>query len=664
MRSQYVATIDGFLAASPEEVVGALVGNSERRGAAIEQTQVAAWKQQIDILKSALHAVKDLSDPTWGIAFEFPIPRRQRYIDTVLLARNVIFVLEFKTGEGKPSADALRQVEDYALDLADFHEPSQGKTLIPLVVASEGQAGSTEIRPQGVASPAGIPAEQLATALRTCLAACDSKGPAAPLTIEKWDDGGYNPVPTILEAANALFRGMQVRDIAHSHAGSQNLTQTTDLLVEAITTARTQGRKLICFVTGVPGAGKTLAGLNVVHDPRLGEGEQYNAVFLSGNGPLVQVVREALVRDYRLRNGGTRAAAERKVRTLIQNMHEFVREEYERTEPPKEHAIVFDEAQRAWNAARNAKKFKRDISEPQMVLDIMGRHRDWAVVVALVGGGQEIHEGEAGLAEWGKTLADAPGKWEVWSSREAITGGNAVAGNALFLGEPPAELSVRREPVLNLAVSVRSYRAQLASDWVNAVLAGDSVTARGIAGQCPTFPFVLTRSLPAAKRRLREMARGERRCGLVGSSGAERLRAEGFELSSGFRRAYPFEYWFLNSPGDVRSSYQLEVVASEFETQGLELDAVALCWGGDLLYDPTRSLWQPSRFKGTNWMKVQKDSLKDRIKNKYRVLLTRARIETVIWVPAGDPVDRTRRPEDFDATAAFLEECGVKLLPA
>ncbi len=456
---------------------------------------------------------------------------------------------------------------------------------------------------------------------------------------------------------------MQVRDIAHSHAGSQNLAETTDLLVEAISAARSQGKKLICFVTGVPGAGKTLAGLNVVHDPRLREGEQYNAVFLSGNGPLVKVVREALVRDYRVRNGGTRVAAGRKVRTLIQNMHEFVRDEFERPEAPKEHAIVFDEAQRAWNAAKNAKKYNRNVSEPQMVLDIMDRHPDWAVVVALVGGGQEIHEGEAGLAEWGRTLAAAPGKWEVWCSPEAINGGSAVAGTSLFVATPPTGLSLRSEAVLHLAVSIRSYRAQSASDWVNAALAGDSVTAHGIASQCSTFPFVLTRSLAAAKRRLGESARGERRCGLVASSGAERLRAEGFELSTDFRRGYPYEYWFLNGRDDVRSSYQLEVAASEFETQGLELDAVAVCWGGDLLYDSTHSFWLLSKFKGTGWNSVRKEVIRIQIKNKYRVLLTRARIETVIWVTRGCPADRTRSPEYFDQTATFLEECGVTLLP-
>jgi hypothetical protein len=401
---------------------------------------------------------------------------------------------------------------------------------------------------------------------------------------------------------------------------------------------------------------------NVVHDPRLREGEQYNAVFLSGNGPLVKVVREALVRDYRSRNGGTRAAAERKVRTLIQNMHEFVREEYDRAGPPKEHAIIFDEAQRAWTADRNAKKFKRNVSEPQMVLDIMDRHTDWAVVIALVGGGQEIHEGEAGLAEWGRTLAAVPSKWEVWSSREAMNGGSSVAGNSLFETTPPPDLSLRLEPMLHLAVSIRSYRAQLTSDWVNAVLAGDAVTAKKLAGQCPDFPFVLTRSLSAAKKRLNEVARGERRCGLVASSDAARLRAEGLEISTGFRRAYPYEFWFLNGRDDVRSSYQLEVVASEFEIQGLELDAVAVCWDGDLLYDNARSSWRCSKFWRTDWRSIQKNSIRTQIRNKYRVLLTRARVETVIWVPFGIFSDRTRNPDGYNATTDFFEECGAKSL--
>jgi hypothetical protein len=481
MRSLYLATAEIFLEASPEFIAGHLLLNSQNRGLPIEQSQVAAWEEQIAVLKNALRDLASLLGKSWGIAFEFPIPRRQRYIDTVLLTPNVLFALEFKTGDSKLSADALRQVEDYALDLADFHAPSQGKTIVPLVVASKAETESIQLLPKNVTRPAGVTPRQLAHVIHNCLSACNLEPSTEPLSIEQWDAGHYNPVPTILEAANALFHGMQVRDIAHSHAGSQNLSETTDLLVEAINTARSQGKKLVCFVTGVPGAGKTLAGLNVVHDQRLREQEQYNAVFLSGNGPLVKVVREALVRDYRSRKGGTRAAAQRKVRTLIQNMHEFVRDEYERTDPPKEHAIIFDEAQRAWNAARNAKKFKRKVSEPQMVLDILERHRDWAVVIALVGGGQEIHEGEAGLAEWGRALAAAPDKWEVWSSPEAISGGSSVAGNALFTSALPLGLTLRREPVLHLAVSIRSYRAQLASDWVNAVLAADAETARKIA---------------------------------------------------------------------------------------------------------------------------------------------------------------------------------------
>ncbi len=475
-----------------------------------------------------------------------------------------------------------------------------------------------------------------------------------------WDFSAYRPVPTIVEAAEALYAGHNVREIAHSHAGAINLTLTSDKLVEIVECAQRGHLKVACFVTGVPGAGKTLAGLNVVHNPALRQAGRPSAVFLSGNGPLVKIVSAAITRDFRrrtLRDGG-----ERTVSTFIQNVHSFVREAMDKPDrAPPEHVVVFDEAQRAWDAVQNAKKTGQEISEPETMLSIMDRHPDWAVLVALVGGGQEIHNGEAGLAEWGRTLRDKFPHWRVAVSPKALTGDTSVAGHRLFEDGNKGALLIQPESALHLDVCLRSYRAQRVSEWVEAVLSGDTTKAASIMADIGEFPIVLTRSLGTARAWLQGHRRGLRRCGLVASSGAIRLRPHGLELSSGFRQGNRdiYVHWFLAHPPDVRSSNQLEVAASEFECQGLKLDWVGVWWGGDFTFDNPAGGWSSRSFSGSRWGNVGKEVDRRYLLNTYRVLLTRAREGLVIWVPPGDSADLTRPSSWFDATAYHLVRCGL-----
>jgi hypothetical protein len=347
----------------------------------------------------------------------------------------------------------------------------------------------------------------------------------------------------------------------------------------------------------------------------------------------------------------------------VQNIHHFVKDNLDRpvVQTPYENAIVFDEAQRAWNAEQNTKKYKKrspvwHVPEPEMVLSIMDRHKEWAAIVALVGGGQEIHDGEAGLAEWGRALAKYP-HWRVFVSPEALIGGESVAGASLF-GREPAANRVDEERTLHLNVCIRSHQATELATWVNSVLRGDDTAAKKLSGNFEQFPIVLTRDLRKAKEWLLNQARGERRCGLVASSGATRLRAFGIETSMAIREAYSYPYWFLKPRGDIRSSYQLEVVATEFEIQGLELDMVALCWGGDLVWNRLLKCWHPLQLAGNKW-KAVKESRAIYIRNKYRVLMTRAREGLIIWVPEGDRTDPTRDVEIMNDTADYLLSCGV-----
>ena len=665
MPAYYARRVGEFLRDSDTSILGALTqGNSEANFSKLEASAIEAWRDEFGLLRIELSALCTSvpGSEQWGLLLEFPIPRRQRRIDLVLLARDVVFVLEFKTG--KADANALRQVEDYALDLSDFHFPSRDVVLVPIVVSREtaAVAGACQFESARVKRPITVEPSRLAEELKRqlLLYAKDSE----QIDLASWNEGAYHPVPSIVEAAMAIFSGMEVREIAHAHADAHNLTLTVDALFEAVRDAQRDGRKTICFVTGVPGSGKSLAGLRAVHDPRIKVQLGTDSNFLSGNAPLVKILREALTRDLVSREKTSKNSVRRKVETLIQNVHVFAKHYWEESpgSQPHEKIIVFDEAQRAWSAAKNEKKFGRAISEPSMILRIMDRHPDWAVVVALVGGGQEIHDGEAGLSEWGSALVGEFRHWRVLVSPEALRGGASVAGSKLFEMARPADLAIVERPVLHLKVSTRSYKAVAVTEWSNALLKGDVTLAGNILKSLAEFPVVVTRDLGVAKKWLAERTRGLARCGLVASSGAARLRAYGFETSTGFHRDYPYEYWFLNGCEDVRSSFQLEVVATEFEIQGLELDWVGLCWGGDLEWNPKCDMWHCRRFVGTHWRSVKIPSNQQYLLNSYRVLLTRARQGMVIWVPRGERSDPTIAPGGLDSTTDALLRSGLKSL--
>jgi hypothetical protein len=584
----------------------------------------------------------------------------------VLLARELILCLEFKTEDARYSRHAERQVEDYALDLRDFHQESRDRRIIPVAVAVEAESELPASAPKGwtdcvrpVQRANGVDL----SAIISATFAAEATAGGSQIDGAGWDASAYNPVPGIVEAAEALFAGHDVREIAHSHAGATNLAATSDALIDIVRKAQLGRFKAVCFVTGVPGAGKTLAGLSLVHDPQLRREGRPAPVFLSGNGPLVKIVSAAISRDFRRRLRGE--GGDRTVSTFIQNVHSFTREGLAKPDrPPVEQVVVFDEAQRAWDASQNNKKTGCTMSEPETMLSIMDRHADWAVVIALVGGGQEIHNGEAGLSEWGRTLSGRFRHWRVAVSPRALFGDASLAGHTLFGGEggEGEHPAVQQEPSLHLEVCVRSFRARRVSEWVEAVLRGDAAGAAGILADLDEFPMALTRSLAKAKAWLRERTRGMRRCGLLASSGAIRLRADGLELSSGFRQGNRdlFVHWFLADTSDVRSSNQLEVAASEFECQGLELDWVGVCWGGDLAFEGRGTGWCYGTFSGNSWRQVGKEVDRRYLLNTYRVLLTRAREGLVVWVPEGDASDVTRSPQPFESTAAYLTRCGLK----
>ena len=653
--------------------VNGIVGELARHQPGVTPEQIRSWEDQVVLLRTSAEQLMAVhpSAANWWLLLEYQMIRLQRRIDAVILADEVIFSLEFKMGGDRFESADKRQADDYALDLRDFHEGSQGFPIVPVLCVS----GAPSVYQQSLLLAHSIApllltnADNLAAeCLKAYYAFHQDQLPYHQIT--EWESSAYKPVPSIIEAAEAIYASTDVRAINCFQTDIGNLGATTSRLIEIIADARSNNKHIVCFVTGVPGSGKTLVGLNAVNDPRFRAADEQTGTFLSGNTPLVAVLKAALSQDYRRRHGGTIKAAEATMRTKIQNLMRFLEDylDHDIHRAPHEKAVVFDEAQRAWNEEYGRRKFGRESSEPALFISIMSRHQDWAVIVALVGGGQEIHSGEGGLALWGEALTKAnavPGvkSWEVIASPHVITGTAITAGSVLFPDGIPSNVLVSREDALHLPVSIRSHRCEVANAWIDAVLDGNRFKASSIARELQEFPIYITRSKQAMIDWLRLVTRGNRRCGLIASSGARRLRGYGLGVSLGAMDLHGVADWFLRPPGDVRASYSLELTANEFACQGLELDTVGLCWGGDFTWGAGRSQWNFRAFKGSKWQNVNQVATKENIRNKYRVLLSRARESLVIWVPPGDPIDSTRPAEWMDQTAVYLEACGIRKLP-
>ncbi len=469
----------------------------------------------------------------------------------------------------------------------------------------------------------------------------------------QWERGRYSPTPTIIEAAMALYNSHSVDEISRSDAAAINLSATSAAISEIIQAARVSPFKAVCFVTGVPGAGKTLVGLNIATQRR-DESDDLYSVFLSGNGPLVDILREALARDrvHRAKEAGTRTRkgeAMSEVKAFIQNVHHF-RDEYVIDEAaPVEHVVLFDEAQRAWDLKETASYMRRkkgkpnfNQSEPEFLISCLDRHSDWAVVVCLVGGGQEINRGEGG----NQSFQD----WQVYISSR-LSDSEYAAGHALEQLRTHSNVTIKDD--LHLAVSLRSFRAENVSLLIKQLLDLEKDEARKtLASVSAKYPIVLTRDLAKAKRWLRKQARGTERYGIVASSQAERLKPHAINVKFTIDPVH----WFLDSPRDVRSSFYLEDVATEFDVQGLELDWSCVTWDADFRYTPDG--WLHKSFCGDSWNRINKLERQVYQKNAYRVLLTRARQGMVIVVPDGDSDDPTRNPEFYDPTFEYLQEIG------
>jgi hypothetical protein len=514
------APIPEFLLVNESEILGDL---TRAHGFVLEQQQRDAWLEQVRIMRHALRGFQ-----IGPILFEFVIPRMGKRADVILVIRGTILVVEFKASATTFERSAIEQVHDYGLDLKNFHRGSHRLSIVPILVATcARQAGPQDLRwaSDMVAAPLLANADEIPQIIGQSI----KNSGDVPIDFDGWVNSGYQPTPTIVEAAQALYQQHGVEDIARSDAGAQNLGLTADCIASIIERSKVERRKSICLVTGVPGAGKTLAGLNIA-TKRAQDHSDEHAVFLSGNGPLVDVLREALARDECEREGISKKDALRKVRSFIQNIHHFRDEARGNTKPPYERVVVFDEAQRAWNQDQAAKfmRTKRgdsnfNMSEPEFLIEVMDRHEDWCVVVCLIGGGQEINTGEAGLIGWSSALKERFTHWDVYLSNRLSDPDYASDSAAV---EMLKSLHGTERNELHLAVSMRSFRAEALSAFVGHVIENRPAEACRVYGEISNrYPIRLTRDLDQVRRWLRDQARGSERYGLLASSGAH-LRCE------------------------------------------------------------------------------------------------------------------------------------------
>ena len=704
-RCLYYSSLVSFLTKDRESIFGNLCDNYH--GDTLTTTR-EAWIGEIDILKRELSQWQNINAQ---IIFEYDIPRLGKRIDVVLLLKGIIFCLEFKVGETQVHEADVDQVLDYALDLNNFHKFSQGRVIVPILIATKTDRQSDTIRPSAyddrVTNPLITGENGIATLISNVLNAYPTESPIDT----NWVISPYTPTPTIIEAARTLYESHSVDDITRHEADQVKTDATIAYILDVIHKSKSNREKSICFVTGVPGAGKTLVGLDVaVKQTYQGNDKPIDdegAVYLSGNGPLVAVLNEALAQDNykKCRDRGEQKKltdSRREVGKFIQIIHRYrdnmlakiknpVENGVLEIDPEKavkqentgygevEHVAIFDEAQRSWTHKRLADYLKRGgtygnkmkvadfpMSEASFLIWSLDQREDWATIVCLVGGGQEINTGEAGITEWIKSLNERFTHWKVYISPRLTEPEYAEGKVSELLAE---NKNVTFSENLHLGVSLRSFRAEKLSAFVHSLLAIDGNAASIYAEIKDRYPIVLTRDMEKAKAWLHSRVRGTERTGVLITKESARYKPLGIHvLPSGDENAV---HWFLEDKADTRASNYLEDAATEIQVQGLELDYTCLLWDADMRYHDGQ--WHFYKFNGkTAWVEQtatseSKQELMKYMLNAYRVLLTRARAGMVICVPEGNDhktasgfwEDSTRLPEYYDETYEYLKSLGM-----
>ena len=704
-RCLYNNSFSGFLNEAGMTILGKLV---EHYHGEARTTTIEAWKGEISIMQNTLSRYRDSNGQ---VIFEYEIPRLGKRIDVVLLFKGIVFCIEFKVGETRILEADIDQVLDYALDLKNFHKFSQEKVIVPILIATNYTDVSSVIQMSVYDDRVVNPLVTGKEHFYELIAAVLERFPDETPVDRNWIISPYAPTPTIIEAARSLYENHSVEDITRHEADKVFTDRTIEYILQVIQKSKNEQKKSICFVTGVPGAGKTLVGLDVAikqtyqgHDEPV---EDEGAVYLSGNGPLVAVLTEALAQDnYKKSHENNEpkklSDSRREVRKSIQMIHRYrdimlakiknpVENGILEIDPEKavkmdkagfgevEHVAIFDEAQRSWTHKRLADYLKRGgtygnklkvpnfpMSEAAFLIWSLDQREDWATIVCLVGGGQEINTGEAGISEWITALNQRFPHWDVYISPQ-LTDAEYAEGKVNELLEDKPNVTYAES--LHLAVSLRSYRAEKLSAFVHALLSFDDSATKLYAEIKDHYPIVLTRDMAKARKWLHEKVRGTERTGVLVTKEAARFKPLAVHiLPTGDENAV---HWFLEDKTDIRSSNYLEDAATEIQVQGLELDYTCLLWDADMRYEDGK--WRFYTFNGnTRWNEVSgfSESKQEKQKymlNAYRVLLTRARAGMVICVPEGNPnktqsgfwEDSTRLPEYYDGTYQYMKSIGI-----
>jgi DUF2075 family protein len=649
-KAYYFNTIPLFIKANSETIIGELVKHSFD----VNKDQSDAWENQIAELQKRLLACGMDGD----IIFEYDIVRLGKRIDVVLLIKHMVFSLEFKNGKEIFTAQDAQQAEDYAIDIKNFHKESEDLYVCPILIATDAPALSA---PQSLDSypdkQIRLQEENIETLIPKVSTLTEKYGTDEKIDFNKWFNSPYYPTPTIIEAAIQAYSTHDVSEIAHSEAGQSDIDQCENALYSIVSSAKKDHKKCICFVTGVPGAGKTLVGLDLV-SKNLKREDKTLSVYLSGNGPLVDVLRDALLRSSKLEKKFDRKTTEAGINALIQGSFEFMRDNAINRNPTPENVLIFDEAQRVWNKDKMVSKHKDTtlcFSEPHLLYQIMDRHQDWAVIICLVGLGQDIYNGEVGINEWFRCgIEDFPG-WELYYSPEIFTQIEDKNIDAKSIKKCPRCHPV---PFLYLKTSIRSFRADKQCKYVDYLLDNNPIKAKEVYKSIhKNYPIFVTRDLKRAKTWIKSQVRGSQRCGMLASSSAQRLKPEGIYVA----KDIDVNNWFLAPSDDLRSSNSLEIVASEFKVQGLEIDWGIVCWDADLRRTKNGKDWDYYYFRGNNWSHRNQDIQRHYLLNSYRVLLTRSRQGMIIFVPNGveKEEDSTREKSFYDGIFEYLLSSGI-----
>lgn len=702
-RCLYSASFSEFMNSKPLTILGALHNNYHGD---TPTTTDEAWMGEITIMQQVLIPWKEEHGQ---IIFEYDIPRLGKRIDVVLLLRGLIFCLEFKVGKQDDFQADIEQVMDYALDLKNFHLFSHNRTIVPILIPTKFKTFTTEFRPSvyhdDIYNPMISGEEHLQELIMKVLE--HSKAYIDEEPIENWLISPYAPTPTIIEAARTLYENHSVEEITRHEADKVSTDTTINYILQVIQQSKEKNSKSICFVTGVPGAGKTLVGLDVAIKQTYKDGEfdkENGAVYLSGNGPLVAVLTEALARDNQCKcsqRGEKKNLSDsrREVSEFIQIIHRYrdnmlakIKNPVENGEleidPEKavklqktgygevEHVAIFDEAQRSWTHKRIADYLKRGgtygnklkvpnfpMSEAEFLIWSLDQREDWAVIICLVGGGQEINTGEAGITEWIKALNNRFKHWNVYISNK-LTDPEYAEGRVNELLKENKKVSFSDS--LHLAVSLRSFRAETLSAFIHSLLSF-APDAQSLYQDVRNkkYPIILTRDMEKARQWLRKKARGTQQTGVLVTKVAARFKPLAVNiLAQGDENAV---HWFLEDKTDIRSSNYLEDAATEIQVQGLELDFACVLWDADMRCE--NGQWTYYKFNGKNkWIPERNVESQKYMLNAYRVLLTRARQGIIICVPFGNSnktpegfnEDPTRLPAFYDGTYNYLKSLGIE----